>query len=91
VKAKTEAALAPRRDESKVKRKRKFPYRKVPEIEAEIGEREERIQALHADLASPDVHRDGQRIKAVMAELEEHQAALPRLYEHWEEASELNG
>ena len=72
------------------RRKRKFPYRKVPEIEAEIAEREARIQTLHELLAAPEIHRDGSRIKEVKAELEQHALALPQLYEHWEEASELN-
>ncbi len=75
---------------AKVKRKRKFPYRKVPEIEAEIAEREGRIEALHLALASPEVLRDGEKVKQAKAELETHELELPRLYEHWEEASELN-
>ncbi|NLF73255.1 MAG: ABC transporter ATP-binding protein, partial [Candidatus Anammoximicrobium sp.] len=73
------------------RRKRKFPYRKVPDIEAEIAQREAQIEQLHAALADPQVLRDGQRVKQIKADLEEQQAALPRLYEHWEEASELNG
>ncbi|MCA9270941.1 MAG: ABC-F family ATP-binding cassette domain-containing protein [Planctomycetales bacterium] len=72
------------------KRRRKFPYRKVPDIEAEIFERESRIEQLHAELGSPEVLRDGQRVKSLKSEIDEHQAALPRLYEHWEEATELN-
>jgi ATP-binding cassette subfamily F protein 3 len=75
---------------SQERRKRKFPYRKVPEIEAEIAERERRIEALHELFADEQVLRDGVRVKQLKAELEEHELALPRLYEHWEEASELN-
>ena len=41
-------------------------------------------------LRSEEVLRDGPRIKALKAELDEHEAALPQLYEHWEEASEMN-
>jgi hypothetical protein len=37
------------------------------------------------------VLRDGERVKKAMAELQEQQTALPALYEHLEEASELNG
>ncbi len=90
---KTEAGEESRlRDERKApRRKRKFPYRKVPDIEAEIAQREAQIEQLHAALADPQVLRDGQRVKQIKADLEEQQAALPRLYEHWEEASELNG
>ena len=75
---------------AKERRKRKYPYRKVPEIEAEIAQRESRIDQLHQMFASEDVLRDGTRIKQLKAELEEHESALPRLYEHWEEASEMN-
>ncbi len=81
----------PARDDKPARRKRKFPYRKVADIEAEIHEREARIEQLHADLANPQVLRDGPRIKQATAELESQQAALGLLYEHWEEAAELNG
>jgi hypothetical protein len=62
----------------------------VVEIEAEIAQREGRIAALHAALASPDVLRDGAKVREAKAELEEQHTQLPLLYEHWEEASELN-
>lgn len=92
-KPKAETAPATKRPESstaKPKRKRKYPYRKVVEIETEIAEREGRVEALHVELASPTVLRDGAKVKQLKAELDEHQAKLPQLYEHWEEASELN-
>jgi ATP-binding cassette subfamily F protein 3 len=73
------------------RRKRKFPYRKVADLEAEIFTRESRIEELHAALASPDTLRDGNRVKAATAELEQIQQSLATLYEHWEEATELNG
>jgi ATP-binding cassette subfamily F protein 3 len=88
------AATAKKRPQSPKtpgRRKRKFSYRKVEDIEAEIAERETRIEELHAALASPEVARDGKRIKQAAAELEQHQQALLTLYEHWEEATELNG
>jgi ATP-binding cassette subfamily F protein 3 len=72
------------------RRKRKFPYRKLETIEAEIAEREARIDELHQLFADPAVHKDGAKVKDLKAELVEHEAALPLLYEHWEEASELN-
>jgi ATP-binding cassette subfamily F protein 3 len=75
---------------AKERRKRKYPYRKAPDIEAEIANRESRIEELHQLFGSEDVLRDGSRIKQLKAELEEHETALPRLYEHWEEASEMN-
>jgi ATP-binding cassette subfamily F protein 3 len=75
---------------TKERRKRKFPYRKLPEIEAEIAQRESRIEAVHQLFAAEEILRDGSRVKQLKAELEEHETALPKLYEHWEEASELN-
>ncbi len=72
------------------RRKRKFPYRKVEDIEAEIFERESRIEELHTALATPEVLRDGDKVKRIKAEIEEQQQTLATLYEHWEEATELN-
>lgn len=75
---------------TKERRKRKFPYRKAVEIEQEIAQRESRIEELNQLFASSDVLRDGARIKVLKSELDDHQAALPKLYEHWEEATEMN-
>jgi ATP-binding cassette, subfamily F, member 3 len=74
-----------------VRRKRRFPYRKLAEIEADIHQREDRIEALHAALADPEVLRDGARIKQTTAELEQVKQELATLYEHWEEAAEFGG
>jgi ATP-binding cassette subfamily F protein 3 len=73
------------------RRKRRFPYRKVADIETEIADRETRVEQLHDALASPDVLRDGDRVKEATAELQQQQDTLAILYEHWEEAAELNG
>jgi len=73
----------------KPKRKRRFPFRKVPDIEAEIEKRESRIKELHAALADPDVLRDGEKVKAHKFEIKQQKQALATLYEHWEEATEL--
>jgi ATP-binding cassette subfamily F protein 3 len=72
------------------RRKRKFPYRKVEDIEAEIHERELRIEELHALLAAPEVLRDGDKVKRTKAEIDQQRQTLATLYEHWEEAAELN-
>ncbi|MGV3608489.1 MAG: ABC-F family ATP-binding cassette domain-containing protein [Planctomycetaceae bacterium] len=79
------------RNEGRTRRKRKYPYRKVPDIEQEIAERESRIEEIHVSFGSAEVLRDGDAVKKLRQELDEHTAALPLLYEHWEEASELNG
>ena len=82
---------APPRDGSKVeKRKRKYPYRKSADIEREIAEAEAEVARLEDLLGQPATWRDP--VKAVdhqrrHGELKE---SLAGLYEHWEEAMELN-
>ncbi len=71
-------------------KKRKFPFRKTSEIEAEIFQRESRIEELHGLLAQPETHRDGDRVRRFKAEIAEQQETLQTLYAHWEEAVELN-
>src|SRR5262249_10523477 len=72
------------------KRKRKFPYRKVADLEADIAAGEAKLQALEREMASPELYRDGERVKQVTGEFEQLKQDLQRLYEHWEEAVELN-
>jgi len=75
---------------AKAKTKRRFPFRKVADLEEDILVRETRVEELHVLLTDPDVLRDGRRVRAVQAELTEQQQALNGLYDHWQEASELN-
>jgi ATP-binding cassette subfamily F protein 3 len=75
----------------KLKRKRRFPYRKVEELEIEIADGETQLRELEQLLASPDLYRDGERVKGAMRAFEETKSRLQQLYEHWEEAVELNG
>ena len=78
-------------DKSKVeKRKRKFPYRKSVDIEREIGESEAQAAALDDLLAQPATWRDPIKARATQLRHEDLKAQLSRLYEHWEEALELN-
>lgn len=72
------------------KRKRKFPFRKVSDIEDEIFIRETHLQSLNDEMLKPEVLRDGAKMKELQAELQAEEAAIKSLYEHWEEASELN-
>ena len=71
-------------------RKRRFPYRKAADIEAEIHRCEAEIQQSQLSLAEPAVFRDGDRVREVKARIAELLETLPKLYEHWEEAVELN-
>ena len=79
------------RQDQPVKRKRKFPYRRVPEVEADIAATEAKVSALEAALQTPDVYRAAPRLRETMTELSATKDALARLYQHWEEAVELNG
>ena len=73
-----------------VKRKRRFPYRKVADLESEIIERETRLEELNSALVSPEVLRSGDKVRQLKSDLAEEQRLLQALYEHWEEATELN-
>jgi ATP-binding cassette subfamily F protein 3 len=85
---KTPVADAPGSPEPK--RKRKFPFRKIEDLEAEIAATEARIRELEAKLADGDLYRDANRVRETTKAFEDERAKLPRLYEHWEEAVELN-
>jgi ATP-binding cassette subfamily F protein 3 len=72
------------------RKKRRFPYRKPAEIEAEIGRLEEEMAGLELALGEPETYRDANIARRTQRRFEEIQAALPALYEHWDEALELN-
>ncbi|QDU81976.1 putative ABC transporter ATP-binding protein YheS [Polystyrenella longa] len=74
----------------KSKRKRKFSYRKVEDIEVEIAEREELKSELEAKLIDPQIQRDGEQARIVREEYDSTCDRLEELFEHWEEAVELN-
>jgi ATP-binding cassette, subfamily F, member 3 len=76
---------------TKPRPKRRFPYRKVADLEADIATCEATIEELHQQLANPEILRDGDAVKLRMAELTSHEDRLAQLYEHWEEATELGG
>jgi len=78
------------REQKSLQPKRRYPYRKVEDLEAEIFERETELDRLHAALVQPETHRNGERVRRLKAEIAEQRAALAKLYGHWEEATELN-
>jgi ATP-binding cassette subfamily F protein 3 len=75
----------------KEKRKRKFPYRKVADIEADIAAREAELAEVEELLASPELYRDGEKVKLTTTRFEELKTTITQLYEHWEEAVEMGG
>jgi ATP-binding cassette subfamily F protein 3 len=84
------AATDPSRLAAGAKRKRRFPYRKLEELEADIAGAEARQRELEQLLASPDLYRDGDKVKQTTRDFEEIKTRLQQLYEHWEEAVELS-
>lgn len=70
--------------------KRRFPFRKVRDIEDEIFERETCVQAMQVEMTEPNVLRDGERVRQLVQQIEREQEAIKGLYEHWEEATEMN-
>lgn len=70
--------------------KRKFPYRKMEDIEAEIGQREANLKQIELDLANPEVLRNRERVLEATRRMEDETEKIKQLYEHWHEASERN-
>src|SRR6185369_375919 len=83
-------AVRPESTKDKPRRKRKFPYRKVHDLEAEIAAAETLLGKLQDDLARPEIFRDGNLARETTQEFESKQSRLAQLYEHWEESVELN-
>jgi ATP-binding cassette subfamily F protein 3 len=72
-------------------RKRKFPYRKSADVEKDIARLEQELAAIETRLSDPTLYRDGEQVRAVRTQHGSLKARLAELYEHWEEAVELNG
>jgi ATP-binding cassette subfamily F protein 3 len=80
----------PKPDGKKPTKQRRFPFRKVADIEDEIFARETCVEELQKDLVLPEVLRNGDQVRQITAQIEQEQAAIGLLYKHWEEATELN-
>jgi len=74
----------------KQKRKRKFPYRKISDLEQEIADQESMVETLEAMMLLPETLRDGNRVRELTQELDDLRLQLRQLYDHWDEASELS-
>jgi ATP-binding cassette subfamily F protein 3 len=81
--AKTTEAAAP------AKKKRRFPYRKVEDLEADIAAAEAKLADIEQQMASPDLYRDGEKVKEVTQAFHDTKEQIAKLYEHWEEAIEF--
>jgi ATP-binding cassette subfamily F protein 3 len=69
-------------------RRRARAARRAAALEEEIADVEERLELLTAQLASPDVYRDGELVRAIEADRGELTDELARLYREWERAAE---
>ncbi|MDO4558995.1 MAG: ATP-binding cassette domain-containing protein, partial [Planctomycetia bacterium] len=76
--------------ENSARRRRKYPYRKVEEIEADIATDEKRIEEIHQLLTRPEILRDKTKVQDLHMELDSLKLVLAELYDHWEESMELN-
>lgn len=82
----TETPSAERSD----RKKRKYPYRKPADLEVEIAEVESEVAGLEDLLAQPGVWREPLKAVELQRRHGDLKASLANLYEHWEEAVELN-
>jgi ATP-binding cassette subfamily F protein 3 len=82
---------ATRTTKQRATRKRRFPYRKTADLETDIAHQEEQLKTIETQLADPNLYRDGDQVRNVRNHYDAIKARLAELYEHWEEALELNG
>ncbi len=84
------APVSEQKAAKKVKPKRKYPYRKVEDLEQEIAAEETKVRQLEASLATPEIYRDAEKVRQTTQAFEMGKERLQQLYEHWEESLELN-
>jgi ATP-binding cassette, subfamily F, member 3 len=84
------AAKASKKSSKNPAKKRRFPFRKVTDLEDDIFIRETLVQEFQKELVQPETLRNGDKVRELTAKLTEEQEELKTLYEHWNEATELN-
>lgn len=84
------AKQADKQTGKKPRTKRKFPYRKTAELENEIAQLESEIENQQSQMLQPANLRDGRKMKELQVSLAKSEQKLTQLYEHYEEACELN-
>ncbi len=82
------ASSSPKADGKPEKRRRKFPYRKVADLEREIAEVEAQVAEVEDLLGQPATWRDPLKAVSTQDRHADLKRDLARLYEHWEEAVE---
>lgn len=71
-------------------KKRKFPFREISDIEADIAAKEDELASIEADMVLPETLRDGEKVRSIGEAYGKAKGELARLYEQWEEATEMN-
>ena len=72
-------------EEQKRQRAEKRKREKEEErIFAELSETEDKIKELEAQLASPEVYADGEKVRSVKQQIQALQATAAELTEQWE-------
>jgi ATP-binding cassette, subfamily F, member 3 len=84
------ATTAAKANASNDRKKRKFPYRKSDDLEREIAVAEREVAELEEALALPETWKDATRARDTQKRYDDQKDRLVLLYEHWEEALELN-
>ncbi|MDA7950872.1 MAG: ATP-binding cassette domain-containing protein [Pirellulaceae bacterium] len=79
-----------KRPQKRGTKKRKYPYRKGKEIEKEIEIIEGKVEQNYKLMGDEEVMRNPQKAKELSEETKVFQEKLRQLYDHWEEANELN-
>ncbi len=74
----------------KPKRKRKFPYRKPADIERDLAQVEIDLAAAQVALSDASTYRDPDTARTAQQRYDDLVWRHGQLYEHWEEALELN-
>jgi ATP-binding cassette subfamily F protein 3 len=73
------------------KKAKKTASRSGAEVEAEIGQTEQRLAELSEQMAAPALARDPLRLKSLNEEYAVVEARLQELYTEWEQAAEMSG
>jgi ATP-binding cassette subfamily F protein 3 len=75
----------------KPKKKWKYPFKKIAEIEADIEVAERQIGVLETALQDVELYKQADRFRETMTTLESTREKLKTMYEHWEEMTERGG
>jgi ATP-binding cassette subfamily F protein 3 len=79
----TKKTAAAKRARRKPKRGHRYERRRMNEIETEIDAHTDQVRQLEADLADPELYKDGERVRTVRREIEDLRARVGALEAEW--------